>query len=131
MLEPHHAGGARRPIPVTARARLAGGLGALALLAAACGGGGDLDAGDRSIAPPAEDTGPQEPPAAARSTAVTGATAAPGSAAGDGGGEPDPAAEHLFPDVDVVAVADGGALNLAVELGGGDRPVLLWFWAPH
>ena len=41
------------------------------------------------------------------------------------------AAENLFPDVEVVNVSDGSALNLAAELGGGDTPVLLWFWAPH
>ena len=39
--------------------------------------------------------------------------------------------DHLFPDVDVVEIATGEPLNLADELAGGDRPILLWFWAPH
>jgi hypothetical protein len=48
----------------------------------------------------------------------------------DGAAE-DSTAVNLFPDLDVVRVDDGSPLNLAAELGGGDRPVLLWFWAPH
>jgi hypothetical protein len=40
-------------------------------------------------------------------------------------------AENLFPDIDVVEVSTGASLNLKQELSGGDRPVLLWFWAPH
>ena len=39
--------------------------------------------------------------------------------------------ENLFPDVDVVNIADGSSVNLAAELGGGDKATLLWFWAPH
>ncbi len=38
---------------------------------------------------------------------------------------------NLFPDVDVVNVVDGTTVNVADQLGGGDLPVLLWFWAPH
>lgn len=39
--------------------------------------------------------------------------------------------EHLFPDTDVIDIQTGQTLNLAAELAGGDRPILLWFWAPH
>ncbi len=42
-----------------------------------------------------------------------------------------PISDHLFPDVDVVDIQTGATLNIATELAGGDRPVLLWFWAPH
>jgi hypothetical protein len=59
-----------------------------------------------------------------------------GSAAGDDATEGDAAddvaaTENLFPDIDVVNIVDGSTVNLAQELGGGDKPVLLWFWAPH
>ena len=38
---------------------------------------------------------------------------------------------NLFPDIDVLNIADGATLNLASELGGGDAATLLWFFAPH
>lgn len=38
---------------------------------------------------------------------------------------------NLFPDIDVLNIADGGTVNLATELGGGDKATLLWFFAPH
>ena len=41
------------------------------------------------------------------------------------------AADHLFPDLSTVNIADGSTLNLAQQLAGGDTPVLLWFFAPH
>jgi hypothetical protein len=34
-----------------------------------------------------------------------------------------------FPDVEVLAVGDGSPVSLPSL--AGDRPVLLWFWAPH
>ncbi len=43
----------------------------------------------------------------------------------------DAVSENVFPDIDVVEITTGGSLNLKQELAGGDRPVLLWFWAPH
>ena len=45
---------------------------------------------------------------------------------------PAPVADHNFPDLNTVNVADGSTVNLAAqELAGGDTPVLLWFYAPH
>jgi len=76
---------------------------------------------------------------------VEGATAAPSTSSGSGGDnsaatdddlqasaetvEPGPT-ENLFPDVDVVDLATGDDYNLT-NLGSIDKPVLLWFWAPH
>lgn len=37
---------------------------------------------------------------------------------------------NLFPDVEVIEIATGESVNLQ-SLGVIDRPVLLWFWAPH
>jgi hypothetical protein len=54
-----------------------------------------------------------------------------GGDTGDGAGQGAASADHQFPDLDVVTVADGATINLAGELAGGDTPVLLWFWAPH
>lgn len=39
--------------------------------------------------------------------------------------------ENLFPNVNVQSIDDGSTLNLAEELSGGDKAVLLWFFAPH
>jgi hypothetical protein len=50
---------------------------------------------------------------------------------GDASDQADVPGENLFPDVDVVDISDGSTVNLADELGGGTKPVLLWFWAPH
>ena len=38
---------------------------------------------------------------------------------------------NLFPDINVLDVYNGGEVNLAEALPGGDKAVLLWFWAPH
>jgi len=37
---------------------------------------------------------------------------------------------NSFPDVAVTDVGTGQAASLASTLGGGNRPVLLWFWSP-
>lgn len=66
-----------------------------------------------AFAPPAD-----EPPADESSTeSSTTETTAP--------------AVNLFPDIDVLNIADGATVNLATELGGGDKATLLWFFAPH
>lgn len=39
--------------------------------------------------------------------------------------------ESRFPDVDVFNVETGSQINLASELAGGDKAILLWFFAPH
>ena len=37
---------------------------------------------------------------------------------------------NRFPNVSVTDLASGQAANMSGLLGGGDRPVLLWFWSP-
>ena len=95
---------------------------ALALVAAACGGGTVADA-------------------PASHTIQTGATGEqtpivrPGTTAGQAGPtDPAPAPPADLPDSDYpdVVVADlaGGSVNLRT-LALESQPVLLWFWAPH
>ncbi|MEM8925821.1 MAG: hypothetical protein AAGD35_20140 [Actinomycetota bacterium] len=91
----------------------------MALVAAACG------------AEASESTDAAAPDAAAGTDtpATTGAAAGTEAPApSEGAAEP---AQNLFPDVDVALIADGSTVNLAEELGGGELPVLLWFFAPH
>jgi len=111
---------------------------ALSLGAAACGSGdaassaaptlstASADAADESGA--STDSSDNSEPSSAGSDSVGS------DSAGSDGVEDAPAAEpveNLFPDVDVVNIADGSSVNLAAELGGGDKATLLWFWAPH
>ena len=113
---------------------------AFAMLVTACGSGAttpELGAGLRSSS--------NEP-----SSATSDSDSASGSASVDSGTEAEvgsgaeaesagevaagpvaPTPDHLFPDVDVLDIQTGATLNIASELAGGDRPVLLWFWAPH
>lgn len=37
----------------------------------------------------------------------------------------------VLPSVEVVALATGESVDLRSVDPGGDRPLLLWFWAPH
>lgn len=100
-------------------------IAALTMLAAACGSGATTT--DVGVAPaPAETTESAE---SADSSAETGADSSSGDR-DEGAAEAAPAT-NLFPDIEVVNVADATTFNLASELGGGDLPVLLWFWAPH
>ena len=73
----------------------------LAVVAASCGGTEPAQDG-RAPAPPASP--PAEPPAAAGPT--------------------------ILPDVTVIDVVSGESL-LVSSLAPADRPILLWFWAPH
>lgn len=114
---------------------------AVALGASACGSGETSTTPTLATAPAAEAAGAssndagsgtggdagESPAAVDDEPAVREADDAPPA------DEPDVAApsENLFPDIDVVNIADGSTLNLAAELGGADRPTLLWFWAPH
>ncbi len=103
---------------------LVGVAAALALVAAACGSGGTDGtdtAGSATTAAPATtaDAAPDSTAAAPDSTAATAGPEAPAPA------------ENLFAPVDVVNIADGSTINLADQLAGDDRPVLLWFFAPH
>ncbi len=96
---------------------------ALSLGAAACGAGDDA-APSLTLAPEASASG------------ADGTTAS--TSEGDGTQNDEPADEaaaldvvNLFPDIDVLDIADGSTVNLAAALGGFDKPTLLWFWAPH
>lgn len=102
---------------------------AVALLAAACGSGStDTTASDVAETSSAEST---ESTTASPSTESTEqADAEPDQAGSESEGSA-PAVEHSFPDLQTVNIVDGSTVNLADELGGGDTPVLLWFWAPH
>ncbi|MDZ4827906.1 MAG: hypothetical protein SGJ13_15805 [Actinomycetota bacterium] len=92
---------------------------ALALTLAACGGGGDSD--DRSAA---ADNDATTPP-----TETTAPTNAPPGSASDTTA-PVPVGESPLPEVEVRDVATGESLQLAALLPS-DRPLLVWFWAPH
>jgi len=121
---------------------------ALSLGAAACGSGdaassaaptlstASADAADESGA--STDSSDNSEPSGAGSDSAgsdsVGSDSVGSDSAGSDGVEDAPAAEpveNLFPDVDVVNIADGSSVNLAAELGGGDKATLLWFWAPH
>lgn len=78
--------------------------GAIVLLAAACG-----DSGDDAAAP----SGPDP----ADGQAQPAGPAAPG-------------ADGPLPAVDVVDVASGATVSLT-DFNTGQRPLLVWFWAPH
>lgn len=94
---------------------------ALTLALSACGSG---------PAPETEAAGPA--PASASTTTVGDAatTVAPATGSEESAPAPEETA-NLFPSIDVVRISDGSTFDLATELGGGDLPVLLWFWAPH
>ncbi len=108
-----------------------------------------LSVGAAACGSSATDTATGTAPDSATNTSATDTEAADSSDAGDdavsqsqaSSDDEEPAAdpesdqevapvENLFPDVDVVTVA-GAELNLSEELAGGDKAVLLWFWAPH
>ncbi len=131
---------------VSTRRRAGALLLALSLGAAACGSdgsstatGGDSSGGDSSTA---ESASPDESSSDADSDGADSAGDADETAdqtaddstddgSADEAADGDTAAVNLFPDVDVLNIADGATINLSDELAGGDRPVLLWFWAPH
>jgi hypothetical protein len=97
----------------------------MAVVAAACGDGSTTADGGDAVDVAAESATSSDP-----STSDSGTEQGePGSEGGDG--SEDGAAGSLFPDTQVVEIATGAELNLSAELGGGDLPVLLWFWAPH
>jgi len=114
---------------------------ALGLIASACGAAAtesDTAASETSPSDAAAETTTDDSAAddSAADDSAAEAGAEDGSAAGDDATEGDAAddvaaTENLFPDIDVVNIVDGSTVNLAQELGGGDKPVLLWFWAPH
>ena len=89
---------------------------AFILALAACGSGAAPGQGNTATA---RETTPSAP--AGSDDAAGGAGDAPEAVVG----------ANLLPSVDVVDVATGDTFNLADQLGGGDTPILLWFWAPH
>ena len=108
-----------------------------ALLAAACGAGEsqqttaavpDLDEAQIPAEAPATE---QEP--ATEPTAETEAATAP-LATEEPAAEPEvaeePAGENQLPAVEVVDLATGENVLLS-SFAPADRPIVLWFWAPH
>ncbi|MDE0118319.1 MAG: hypothetical protein OXT07_17095 [bacterium] len=63
----------------------------------------------------------------ASAPATTSPTEAPAERAPD---RASPVPVSDLPPVDVVDVATGAAVNLA-GFAPSDRPIVLWFWAPH
>lgn len=108
-----------------------------ALLAAACGAGEsqqttaavpDLDEAQVPAEAPAAEQDPQtEPPAAQE-----GAAAPPAETANESEAEAaaEPAGENQLPAVEVVDLATGDTVLLS-SFAPADRPIVLWFWAPH
>lgn len=110
------------------------GVVALGLLVSACGSGStsssELGAASESRQS-GGDSAPTSDGSSESSTASTGQDAEGQAEGQEDTVGPTAPTEHLFPSIDVVSVHTGETMNLADELAGGDRPVLLWFWAPH
>ncbi|MYJ31703.1 MAG: hypothetical protein F4067_03760 [Acidimicrobiia bacterium] len=85
----------------------------LALGAAACGDSVDSPA-----------TGPTEAPAPAEAPATQAPAPEPATESAA------PAPESDLPSVELVDIATGATVNLA-SFAPADRPLVLWFWAPH
>ncbi|MGI9613633.1 MAG: hypothetical protein ACR2QO_12025 [Acidimicrobiales bacterium] len=125
------------PEILRARSRrgLVGVLLTFGLVASACGSdatetsAADAESTDAETA--AVTTDAETEATGSETSAAANTEAASESTEGEATDTPEPATENLFPDVDVVNIVDGSTVNLAQELGGGDLPVLLWFWAPH
>ena len=121
------------------RLRLAvSGLIAVALAAGGCGGGSateGADAGSTSAtAAGGADSSPTTAPAEAGAATESQAPAEPGGDQSSGeGASANGAAVAVsadVPDLEMVDVASGSNVRLA-SLVTGDKPLLLWFWAPH
>ena len=105
---------------------------ALAFVATACGGASESETtaadvpSDQQSAEPDGAAVSADPPAA-----DDGEPSDQQSAESDGAAtRVDPPAESVIPEVDVVDLATGDTINLA-SFAPSDRPILLWFWAPH
>ncbi len=101
------------------RRRLVALTGTIVMVAAACGGSTEttVDIATQEPAPAGSDIGEEASSGPVAPASSDQSTDAPESS--------------LFPNIEVVNVADSSMLNLSTELAGGDLPVLLWFWAPH
>jgi ABC-type glycerol-3-phosphate transport system substrate-binding protein len=62
--------------------------------------------------------------------AACGASSDPSSTAAEADASGDSDVPSALPDVDVVDVGAGATVNLR-SLLPSDRPLLIWFWAPH
>ncbi len=119
--------------PVSSKWRPVALLLALSMGAAACGSTASSTAptlAPQATTAAADDSSPDD------SSSVD--DAAPASEAGDDAATDSSAEDeaavpaiNLFPDIDVLNIADGSTVNLASALGGADKATLLWFWAPH
>ena len=114
--------------PVTSKWRLVAVLLALSIGAAACGSTETSSA--PTLAPQATSAAADQgsPDDSVSGDDASGDEAAPESDAQEETAGP---AVNLFPDIDVLNIADGATVNLAAELGGADKATLLWFFAPH
>jgi len=109
-------------VRVRLRWRFAASLLALSIGAAACG------STETSSTP----TLATQEPAATEAPTTTGAPAAEvTNETAEEAVEEEEAVVNLFPDINVLNIADGATVNLAAELGGADKATLLWFFAPH
>ena len=109
-----------------------------ALLAAACGAGEsqqttaavpDLDEAQVPAEAPAPEPEAEAEPAAEEATAPP---PEPTTAEAEPDAEPaaEPAGENQLPVVEVVDLATGDNVLLS-SFAPADRPIVLWFWAPH
>ena len=108
-----------------------------ALLAAACGAGEsqqtaagvpDLDEAQIPAEAPATEPDPTaEPAAESEAGAPPPETSEP---AADAEPAAEPAGENQLPAVEVVDLATGENVLLS-SFAPADRPIVLWFWAPH
>lgn len=99
-----------------------GGAIALVLLLAGCGGGSTLTAGGSTS--PTTSPGPS---ATGPGTTVPSPTVSGPAASAEPQGD---RSASILPSVEMTDVARGTTVDLA-SLIPAQRPVLLWFWAPH
>lgn len=107
-------------------------MGAVAIVGVSCGGDGSSGSGEAG--PSLRPTEPAATTIAPTSSAAATATSAPTETSGAAETTVAPpttaAVTSPLPAVDVLDVATGDTVNFA-SLIPADRPVLLWFWAPH
>jgi len=111
---------------------------AAVLAVSACGSGADDEQAEAVASSDAaagqQTTVDQESGDSATTNTTTAETATPETTTSDdttSDSESEDPVEANFPMVEVLNVADGSTVQLADELAGGDKPILLWFWAPH